>query len=398
MLKKSLFLAVFISQFATGQTINTSYATVANLVLQTNVTQILTDFEGLGVKTRGAAALTNTLNYIKAKYTAFGYTAAQITEQSFTNGSFTNKNLIVTKTGTLYPNTYVIICGHFDSIGGTGTNDNGSGTATMLEFARLIATIPTEYSVRIIHFSGEENGLVGSNAYLNNVVNATVPKMDIRILLNIDGIGRPSTTTNKIVFCERDNGNVKTTNDAASNVFNNQLMSYVGFYSNLIAQRDVISASDYMPFEANNEVVIGFYQSGAAAPYNHNASDLLVNMDPEYNFQITKATVGAMLHFSVATVSSLSLPTDPVIPPLVQASLEPVLIYPNPTSEYVSVKTKGNDMFDILVYDCSGRMLKQANGSSLILIDMEGYLSATYIFVITNRKTGQRYNREVIKI
>jgi aminopeptidase YwaD len=397
MSKKLLLFLMFGCNQAFSQS-NPSYASVANMVSQTNVTQILTDFEGLGVKTRGAAALTNTLNYIKAKYTAFGYTAAQMTEHSFSNGAFTNKNLIITKTGTLYPNTYVIICGHFDSIGGTGTNDNGSGTATMLEFARLIRTIPTEYSVRIIHFSGEENGLIGSQAYVNTVVNATVPKMDIRLLLNIDGIGRPSTTTNKIVFCERDVNNVNTTNDATSNIFNNELMSYVGFYSNLIAQRDVISASDYMPFEANNEVVIGFYQSGAAAPYNHNASDLLVNMDPVYNFQITKAAVGAMLHFAVATATVLSLPTNSTNPTTAQSSLEPVIIYPNPASDRVTIKIKGNNnMHELLIYDCSGRLVKQAIGSSTISIDIKELNSATYSFIITNKRTGQRFTREVVK-
>jgi aminopeptidase YwaD len=396
---KYLFTISFFSciNLASAQTLNASYAAVANMVTQVNVTQYLTDFEGLGVKTRGSAALTNTLNYIKAKYTSFGYTAGQMTEQSFTNGSFTNKNLIITKTGTLYPNTFVILCGHFDSIGGTGTNDNGSGTATLLEVARLIRTIPTEYSVRIIHFSGEENGLIGSTAYVNNVVNGTVPKMDIRLVLNIDGIGRPSTTTNQIVFCERDLDNTPSTNNAASNAFNTQMMAYVGFYSNLTPQADVVSASDYIPFENNGEVVIGFYQSGAAAPYNHNASDLLINMDPVYNYQITKAAVGSMLHFAVANATVLSLPTNTTNTVTAQASAEPVLIYPNPANDNVTIKTKGNNVYDILVYDCYGRLVKQTTGSSSIMISIKELNSATYTFVIVNRRTGQRFTREVLK-
>ncbi len=411
MLKKGLFLFVFISQFATGQTINTNYASVANMVSQANVTQILTDFQAFGVKARGNASSTaainlqNTLDWLKGKYTGFGYTAAEISEHSFTNSTFTNKNLIITKTGTVYPNTFVIICAHYDTFDASGTandspgaDDNGSGTAALLEVARLLKDIPTEYSIRFIHFSGEENGLVGSTAYKNNVVNATAPKMNIRLLLNIDGIGNRSTIAPNTVLCERDEINTPNTNNAASNTFNNQMISYVGFYSNLTGVVDPVDASDYIPFQANGEIVIGLYESGHKPSQNHNSLDLLANMDPTYTFQVIKATVGSMLHFSVATVNTLALPIDPVVPPLAQSSLEPVLIYPNPTSEYVSVKTKGNDMFDILVYDCSGRMLKQANGSSLILIDMEGYLSATYIFVITNRKTGQRYNREVIKL
>jgi Zn-dependent M28 family amino/carboxypeptidase len=51
---------------------------------------------------------------------------------------------------------------HYDSIVGTGTNDNGSGVVTILEIARLLQkNIPTEYSIKF-KLSGEEDGLKGS--------------------------------------------------------------------------------------------------------------------------------------------------------------------------------------------------------------------------------------------
>jgi aminopeptidase YwaD len=392
-----LIALLFCANGLFAQTINPSYATVANMVSQTNVTQYLTDFEGLGVKTRGATALTNTLNYLKAKYTSLGYTVGQMTEHSFINGSFTNKNLIVTKTGTLYPNKYIIVCGHFDSIGGTGTNDNGSGVACILEMARLLVNIPTEYSIKFINFSGEENGLIGSTAYVNNVVNGTNPKMDIRLVLNIDGIGRPSTTTNQIVLCERDEDNTPTTNNAASNVFNNELMAYVGFYSSLTAQRSNISASDYMPFEGNNEVAIGFYQSGPAAPYNHNSSDLLVNMDPVYNYQITKAGVGALLHFAVGTSTVVALPTNTAEPLIVQNVIEPFSIYPNPVNDIVTVKIKANNVFDIKIYSNTGKLVKQEVSTLSTSINIKEFASGNYIFVLTNRRTRQRFTKQIFK-
>jgi aminopeptidase YwaD len=145
-----------------------AYVDVVNQTSQTNITNHLTDFESFGVKRRGTNALQNTLNWIKSEYTSYGYSASQLTEDSFQNGAFTCKNLIVTKMGTVYPNTYVIICGHYDTISGTGTNDNGSGTSSILEVARLLQNIPTEYSIKFIHFSGEEDGLIGSQHYVNS--------------------------------------------------------------------------------------------------------------------------------------------------------------------------------------------------------------------------------------
>jgi hypothetical protein len=157
----SLSLLIVLSK-SYGQTFIPQYETIVSQVSESNILTNLTEFENLGVKRRGTAALQNTLDWLKAEYLSYGYTASQLQEYSFTNGSTTCKNLVVTKVGTLYPNTYVIICGHYDTITGKGTNDNGSGVVTIFEVARLLQNIPTEYSIKFINFSGEEDGLVGS--------------------------------------------------------------------------------------------------------------------------------------------------------------------------------------------------------------------------------------------
>ena len=405
--KYLLCLFMVFCNFANAQTINTSYAAVANMVSQANVTQIITDFQALGVKGRNSAVtgpLVNTLNYLKNKYTSFGYTAAQTTEQSFTNSTFTNKNLIITKTGTVYPNTFVIICAHYDTFDGTtaandspGADDNGSGTAALLEVARLMKDIPTEYSIKFIHFSGEENGLIGSTAYKNNVVNATVPKMDIRLLLNIDGIGNRSTIAPNTVLCERDEINTPSTNNAASNTFNTQMISYVDFYSDLTGVVDPVNASDYIPFQTNGEVVIGLYESGHKSSQNHNNQDILANMDPTYTFQIIKATVGSMLHFTVATANVVSLPVDTINTIIPQAEVELVSISPNPVKDVLTIKIKGNNIFDGMIYSSNGKFIKQFVCNLSTTVNIKEYASGTYIFVLTNRKTKQRFTKQIFK-
>ena len=149
-----LFLPVFKT---TAQVYNPNYASVVNQCSSTNVTTNLVEYENLGVKRRGTAALDNTLTWLKNEYLSYGYTASQITEDSYTYTGSTAvcKNLIVTKIGTVYPNIFVIIDGHYDSINGTGTNDNGSGLVCILEVARLLQNIPTQYSIKFINFSGE---------------------------------------------------------------------------------------------------------------------------------------------------------------------------------------------------------------------------------------------------
>jgi len=64
---------------------------------------------------------------------------------------------------------YVMAGAHFDSwIAGDGANDNGAGSVTVLEAARLIAKlgIKPKRTIRFVLWSGEEQGLLGSRAYI----------------------------------------------------------------------------------------------------------------------------------------------------------------------------------------------------------------------------------------
>jgi carboxypeptidase Q len=70
--------------------------------------------------------------------------------------------------GTEKPNEYVMLSAHFDSWdGASGATDNGTGTLTMFEAMRILATVYPKPKRTIIvgHWAGEENGLVGSRAY-----------------------------------------------------------------------------------------------------------------------------------------------------------------------------------------------------------------------------------------
>jgi hypothetical protein len=74
-----------------------------------------------------------------------------------------------TKIGATRPDEMYIIGAHMDGIGyGEAANDDGSGTALVLELARIFASpgVTTERSIRFALWNGEENGLYGSRAYV----------------------------------------------------------------------------------------------------------------------------------------------------------------------------------------------------------------------------------------
>jgi len=344
-----LFMLLLVAPFASkAQTFVQAYADIVNQCSQNNITSSLTQFEALGVKRRGTAALQNTLDWLKNKYLSYGYTANQLQEFSYTysGSSAVCKNLVVTKIGTTYPNTFLIICGHYDSIVGTGTNDNGSGVAAILEVARLLRNVPTEYSIKFINFSGEEDGLRGSQNYVSTVVNGTTPKMNIRLVFNLDEIGGVAGLINDTITCERDTS-TPTSNNAASNAFTNQLITCTELYSPLNTFLSYAYASDYMSFQANNEVITGFFETNETT-HRHTATDFLVNMDPVYNFNVAKAATGAALHFAVASTSPLNT---------VEQNDNLVTIFPNPATDelYLNLGTLPQSNYTFSLLDINGK-------------------------------------------
>jgi hypothetical protein len=74
-----------------------------------------------------------------------------------------------TKIGTTHPEEMYIVGGHMDGIGwGEAANDDGSGTALVMELARAFSSpdVQTDRSIRFILWNNEETGLNGARAYV----------------------------------------------------------------------------------------------------------------------------------------------------------------------------------------------------------------------------------------
>ena len=377
MKKLFIFSALSISMLHSAQTFVQAYQDRVNQTTQNNINSYLTEFATFGVKTTGSTNNNNAFNWLKNKYLAFGYTAAQISENAFTYNGATTKNLILTKTGTKYPNIFVIVCGHYDTIAGPGVNDNGSGTSVILEMARILKDVPTEYSIKFINFTGEEQGLRGSQNYVNTVVNATNPKMNIKVVFNIDQVGGVAGEVNNTITCERDINNTPSTNNAASNTVTQELMNCVELYSPLQTNLSYAYGSDYMPFQSNGEVITGFYEFNESTR-PHSASDTYANMDPVFVFNVTKAALGAVQHFATADITTLSINDCPP-----EKMLQSLRIYPNPASDFINIEMLNTNLKDYSfnITDLSGKVLIQSENSKRI--DISKLSSGIYFATMT---------------
>ncbi|WP_432188897.1 M28 family metallopeptidase [Streptomyces sp. Tue6028] len=142
-----------------------------------------------GNRAHGRAGYKASIDYVKAKLDAAGFTT---TLQQFTSSGRTGYNLIADWPGG-DSNQVVMAGSHLDSVtAGPGINDNGSGSAAVLETALAVSRAqykPTKH-LRFAWWGAEELGMVGSRYYVNNLSSANRSK--ISGYLNFDMIGSPN--------------------------------------------------------------------------------------------------------------------------------------------------------------------------------------------------------------
>jgi aminopeptidase YwaD len=82
----------------------------------------------------------------------------------------------------------IVVGGHYDSVAnGPGANDNGSGTAVVIEMARALAADGLFDDVCFVLFGAEEIGLLGSNHYVSSLTEGELG--GIEAMLNFDMLG-----------------------------------------------------------------------------------------------------------------------------------------------------------------------------------------------------------------
>jgi Zn-dependent M28 family amino/carboxypeptidase len=105
-------------------------------------------------------------------------------------GTATTSNVLAeSKDGD--PNNVIMAGAHLDSVNaGPGIQDNGSGSAAILEVAEEMAKVKPRNKVRFAWWGAEESGLVGSTYYVNNL--SQEEQDQITLYLNFDMIGSPN--------------------------------------------------------------------------------------------------------------------------------------------------------------------------------------------------------------
>src|SRR5580704_16638883 len=241
-------------------------------------------------------------------------------------------NIVAVLAGTIDKDRYVIIGGHYDSIaskrgpGTPNTNDEGprtaaemepnapgvaddaSGTAAVMELARIMSQYEYDKSIVFIAFAAEEIGLNGSKNYADE---AKAKNMVIEAMLNNDIIGSDvsgngAAANNRVrLFSE---GPEESPSRAVARYAKETAERYLPSMTvDLVFRRDRFSrGGDHTSFVHDGFGAVRFTTPSENFANQHSATDTFANASPSYATRVAKV--------NAAVLASLALaPKPPVV-------------------------------------------------------------------------------------
>lgn len=196
----------------------------------------------------------------------------------------TGKNVVADLPGTGASDDVIVVCAHYDSVWtGPGAFDNGGGTASIMEMARIYKEKGSKYTLRFCAFGGEEMGLWGSKGYVRSLKDAhdkVEKKRDktrdpkktelerIRFVINMDMLGMHVGRSNALILGHADIA-------ASVRLLANQHRYAIGI------QEDKVYSSDNWYFNMLGIPSLSFNRMGYANGNGHTAGDTIDNCSPE---------------------------------------------------------------------------------------------------------------------
>lgn len=213
--------------------------------------------------------------------------------EDFTMGSEISQNVIADKQGGDTERHLIIITAHLDSINhkdgpgasAPGADDNGSGSAGLLEIAYVLKDLPIQHDLRFILFGGEEQGLFGSKQYVDKL--SDFDKSRIRVVINMDMIGSMNTPTPTVLL----------EGAPISKLVMDALGDAAKVYTNLYVQTSLTPyASDHVSFiEAGIPALLTIEGADGANHNEHTSNDTIDLISYELALEILRMNIAFVI-------------------------------------------------------------------------------------------------------
>ncbi len=224
--------------------------------------------------------------FIADRYASFGYAPdSQFADFRLRSGATVRSaNVIAALTGTTSPDVVYVVSSHYDSaLAGPGADDNSSGTAALLEAARLLAGHPQPATILFASFTGEEAGLLGSREFVRR---AAANGLRIAGALNNDTVGWANDYRLDDTI-RYSNAGIRDVEHAAAMQFS-RLITYDSRYF-----KNTDAAAYY---EAFGDIVggLGSYPV-LGSPHYHQPHDRLDTVNHQLVTEVARATVASVM-------------------------------------------------------------------------------------------------------
>ncbi|MFH1729098.1 MAG: M20/M25/M40 family metallo-hydrolase [Pseudomonadota bacterium] len=201
-------------------------------------------------------------------------------------------NVVAVLPGNEEPEKMVIIGAHYDSLSSyystvaPGADDNASGTAAVLEAARIFSNYTFKYSIVFIAFASEELGLIGSKNYAQE---ARERGDEIIAMINIDMIGY--LAENDVPDIDLIPG--RNAQDLLE-LAHFATKTYIGGFSSITGSSPMFASSDHASFSKYGYKALWFFEdSKDDSPFIHSANDIMGKSlnNPEFFTNCTKSVI-----------------------------------------------------------------------------------------------------------
>ena len=244
-------------------------------------------------------------NYIQERLEGFGFT---VWNQTF---RITGRNVVAEQIGTEFPDQKYIICAHYDcypnNAFASGADDNASGTATVLEAARILSNYSSRYTLVFALWDEEEQGVVGSSMYADR---ANLNDENILGVINIDMIGWDGNDDGVLLI---NSDFIANSVDLANFTIEIHNQFQIGLSPQILMSS---SGSDNLPFWWNGFSAIGIEEHYGMDwnPRYHTIRDKVSHFNQDYFLKSAKLAIGTLAALSEATEylysdNIVSLPT-----------------------------------------------------------------------------------------
>jgi hypothetical protein len=222
--------------------------------------------------------------YLFNAYSSFGYTPEYqwFAPRGALGGQ--TANVVATLKGTVNPELIYVVSSHYDSVAiGPGADDDTSGTAALLETARIMAGHPMPATIIFASFTGEEAGLLGSREFVRRAVEG---KVKVVGALNNDMIGwaKDNRIDNTIRYS---NPGIRDIQHGAALEFTSMILYDALYYKGT-------DAASY--YEAYGDIVggIGSYPV-LSNPHYHQTHDMLEGINYQQIAEVSKTTAATLM-------------------------------------------------------------------------------------------------------